>query len=244
MHQGNQTHQDDIPPRSTIDSPAMGQRIYDTTRVVRTSQIAFIRNRLDQGLYPATVAGVAAVMAQMESQVQDPLLSISITSGFPGIQRSMTFQNGMWSGDDLTHHFHDDKASISYNLSSGGIHQNQSLQIPADAPLPPPPPVLTSLPTARAGEPPGSLTRQPPSAPPDLTNRPLADHAVISDLQAVTVNPHYSDFMRSMEQLWPELRQFTLPTVTFQNDNATNVQPAISFLHVNLLPEQEDIRAR
>ena len=104
MHQENQAHQDDLPPRSTVESPSMGQRIHDTTRVVRTSQTAFIRDRLDQGLSPATVAGVAVIIAQMESQVQAPLLSISITSGFPGFQRSMTFQNGVWSGHDLTHH--------------------------------------------------------------------------------------------------------------------------------------------
>ena len=71
-------------------------------------------------------------------------------------------------------------------------------------------------PTARAGEPPGSLSRQPPPAPPDLSNRPIAEHAVISALQAVAVNPHYSDFIRSMEQLRPELRQVTLPTSLFK----------------------------
>ena len=169
--------------------------IYDTTRVLRTSQTAFIRDRLDQGLSPATVAGVTAVIAQMGSQVQTPLLSISIISGFPGFQRSMTFQNVTWSGHDLTHHFHDDRASISYNPSSGGMHQKQSLQIPADPPLPPPLPVPTSLPTVRAGEPPSSLSRQPPPAPPDLSNRPIAEHAVISALQAVAVNPHYYDFI-------------------------------------------------
>ena len=62
MHQENQAHQDDILLRSTMESPSTGQRNYDTTRVVRTSQIAFIRDRLDQGLSPATVAGLAAVI--------------------------------------------------------------------------------------------------------------------------------------------------------------------------------------
>ena len=65
MHQESQAHQDDLTPRSTVESPSMGQRIYDTTRVVRTSQTAFIRDRLDKGLSPATVAGVAAIIAQM-----------------------------------------------------------------------------------------------------------------------------------------------------------------------------------
>ena len=92
MNQGNDGS-NNVPPRSSDDSPALGQRVYDTARVQRTPQIAFIRDRLDQGLSPATVAGVAAIIAQMESQVQAPMLTISITSGFPGFQRSMTYQD-------------------------------------------------------------------------------------------------------------------------------------------------------
>ena len=65
--------------------------VYDTARVQRTSQVAFIRDRLDQCLSPAAVAGVAAIIAQIGSQIQAPMLTISITSGFPGFQRSMTF---------------------------------------------------------------------------------------------------------------------------------------------------------
>ena len=120
-----------VPPRSSDDSPALGQRVYDTARVRRTPQIAFIRDRLDQGLSPATVAGVAAIIAQMESQIQAPMLTISITSGFPGFQRSMTYQDGVWHGHDLTHHFTDDRAAISYSPANGGVHQTRSLQIPS-----------------------------------------------------------------------------------------------------------------
>ena len=110
--------------------PLMGQRVYDTARVQRTSQVAFIRDRLDQGLSPATVAGVAAIIAQMESQIQAPMLTLSITSGFPGFKRSMTFQDGVWSGHDLTHHFTDDRAAISYSPANGGVHQTSSMQMP------------------------------------------------------------------------------------------------------------------
>ena len=131
MNHGDQDHTDEIPPRCSNESPAMGQRVYDTARVQRTSQVAFIRDRLDQGLSPATVAGVAAVIAQMESQTQAPMLTISITSGFPGFQRSMTFQEGVWSGHDLTHHVTDDRAAISYSLANGGVHQTRSMQVPS-----------------------------------------------------------------------------------------------------------------
>ena len=77
MHQGNNgNHEDqsDIPPRSTDDSPAMRQKIYDTARVQRTSQASFIQDRLDHVMSPATVAGVAAIIAQMESHAQAPSL--------------------------------------------------------------------------------------------------------------------------------------------------------------------------
>ena len=71
-----------------------------------------------------------------------------------------------------------------------------------------------------------------------MTNRPLAEQAVISALQAVAVDPHYTDFMRSMEQCWPELRQIVLPTVTIQNENAVATQPAMTVPHVNPLSVQ------
>ena len=208
MNQGDQDRNNEIPPRYSDDPPAMGQRVYDTARVQRTSQVAFIRDRLDQGLSPATVAGMAALIAQMESKIQASMLTISITSGFFGFQRSMTFQDGVWSGHDLTHHFTDDRAAISYSLAKGGVHQTRSMQVPSCPPPPPLPPITVPQPAARAAEHPGSQTRPPASAPPNMTNRPLAEQAVISALQAVAVDPHYADFMRSIERCWPELRQF------------------------------------
>ena len=232
MNQGNDGS-NNVPPRSSDDSPALGQRVYDTARVQRTPQIAFIRDRLDQGLSPATVAGVAAIIAQMESQVQAPMLTISITSGFPGFQRSMTYQDGVWHGHDLTHHFTDDRAAISYSPANGGVHQTRSLQIPSCPPPPPPPPPAST---------PQTVVRARTSAPtvPNLPNQPMAEQAVISALQAVAINPNYVDFMRSMEQCWPELRRIALPTVTIRNENVTSTQTsqdAITIPHVN--PQSE-----
>ena len=237
MNQGDQDRNNEIPPRCYDDSPAMGQRVYDTARVQRTSQVPFIRDQLDQGLSPATVAEVATVIAQMESRIQAAMLTISITSGFPGFQRSMTFQDGVWSGHDPTHHFTDDRAAISYSSANGGVHQTRSMQVPPRPP-PPPPPISVPQPTARAGEPPGSQASPPAPTPPNMTNKPLTEQAVISALQAVAVDPHYTDFMRSLERCWPELRQIALPTVTIQNENAVATQPAMNVPHVNPLSEQ------
>ena len=93
-------------------------------------------------------------------------------------------------------------------------------------------------PVVRAGEPPGSPASTSAPAIPNLTNRPVAEQAVISALQAVAINPHYADFMRSMERRWPELRQIALPTITIQNENATPTPNAVTIPHVNPQSEQ------
>ena len=165
------------------------------------------------------------------------MVTVSITSGFPGFQRSMTFQNGVLSGHDLTHHFTDDRASISYSSANGGVHQTRSLQVPPCSP-PPPPPMSMPQPAVRAGEPSGSQARPTALVLPNLTNRPIAEQAVVSALQAVAVNPHYADFMRSMERYWPGLRQIALPTVTIQNETAAPAEPAVTVTHVKPLSEQ------
>ena len=94
-----------VPPGTPAESPLMAQRIYDNTSVVRISQAVIVGVRLTAGITPATVIALAAVIAQMESQLQAPHLSVTITSAFPGFQRSMSYQNGTWSGHDLTHRF-------------------------------------------------------------------------------------------------------------------------------------------
>ena len=110
--------------------------IYDTSAVYRISQASLVRDRIANGVSPAMRTRIAAKMPQMESQIQAPLLSVTITSAFLGFQRSKTYQNGTWSGHDLTHHFHDDRAPISYSSVSRGVQQNRHLQLFAAPPLP------------------------------------------------------------------------------------------------------------
>ena len=140
-----------VPSRTPTYSPDTGQRIYDTATVRRISQAALVRDRLTNGVSPPTVTRLAAMIAQMESQIQAPLLSV--ISAFSAFQRSMTFQHDTWSGHDVTHHFHDDHVSISYCSASGGVQQNGSLQFFATPPLTQP-----TLPTTQpqAREPAGS----------------------------------------------------------------------------------------
>ena len=145
----------------------------------------------------------------METQLQSPLLSVTITSAFPGYQRSMRYQNGTWSGHNLTHHFNDDRASISHSSTNGGLPQNRpprkfaALTLPQQ-PLPP-----------QAGLPAGSSASSSHlPIPPDMSGRPITEQAILAALQAMATNPDYSDFMRTMEQHWPGLRTITLPHVT------------------------------
>ena len=113
----------------------MGQRV--TAQVQRVSQTELVINNLEAGISPAMVTGLAAVFAQLQSQEQVPMLTISITASIPGYQRSLFFGNGVWSGYDLTHHFYDDRSSLSYGPPHNRKEQGQSLQLPSN-PLPPP----------------------------------------------------------------------------------------------------------
>ena len=67
----------------------MEQRITHTVSVHRISAAALVKDRLSNGLSPSTVAGLAAMLAQMELQTQAPLplLSVTLTSAFAGFQR-------------------------------------------------------------------------------------------------------------------------------------------------------------
>ena len=172
----------------------MGQRIYDTSSVHRISQGALVRHLLTTGISPATVTEIVVMIAQMESQIQAPFLSVTITSAFPGFQRSMTYQSGTWSGHDLTHHFHDHRASISYSSASRGVRQNRPRQLFA-ATAPPQQTLPTALAQAReSASSPASSPRIP--TPPDMSNCPITEQARMSALQAMAANLDYSDFMR------------------------------------------------
>ena len=74
----NEPSDGSLPPRTPTESPSMGQRIYDTLSVLRISQEALVRDRLKDGFSPATVVGLVAMIGQVESQIQAPLLSVTI----------------------------------------------------------------------------------------------------------------------------------------------------------------------
>ena len=80
----------------------------------RVTPVDAVIANLNDGVSSDAVTGLAAVLAQMESQLYIPMVTLTITSSLSGFQRSMAFQNSVWSGHHLTHHFFDER----------GPHQN------------------------------------------------------------------------------------------------------------------------
>ena len=73
----------------------------------------------------------------------------------------------------------------------------------------------------------GSPVCRPAPTLPDLADRPIAEQAVVSDLQAVATNPYYIDFMQTIEQYWPDLRTVTLQTITTSNTKRDHAERPI-----------------
>ena len=189
------------------------------------------------------------MIARMESQGQAPLLSVTITSAFSSFQRLMTFQNGIWFGHDVTHHFNDDPVSISYSSTRKDVPQNRPLQLHATPPQVPPQPAMPAI-QPQVREPAGSPEHPPRlPTPPDMATCPLSEQAIMSALQAMAANPDYSDFMRTMEQNWPELRTITLPGFTIQMflrplHTRLPRSPRLTFQQINrVTPEMEHLSA-
>ena len=59
----------------------------------------------------AAVAGITALLAQLETQPTLASLALSIVADVAGYKRTMTCRNGVWDGYDLTHPFLDDRST-------------------------------------------------------------------------------------------------------------------------------------
>ena len=118
--------------------PAHAQPSQDADRTQRINQVQFIEERLRNGLLPAAVAGITALLAQLETQPTLPSLAVSIVADVAGYKRTMTCRNGVRDCDDLTHPFLDDRSTAVRGPSvQTTIEQDATLQIPfANVPLP------------------------------------------------------------------------------------------------------------
>ena len=83
--------------------PASAPPNQDAARAQRSNQVQFIEERLRNGISPAAVAGITALLAPLETQPTLPSLEVSIVADVAGYKRTMTCRNGAWDGYDLTH---------------------------------------------------------------------------------------------------------------------------------------------
>ena len=100
----------------------------------------FIEERLRNIISPAGVAGITALLAQLETQPTLPSLAVSIVADVAGYKRTMTCRNGVWDGYDLTHPFLDDRSTaVRCPSVQTTVEQEATLRIPlANVPLPQP----------------------------------------------------------------------------------------------------------
>ena len=112
----------------------------DVARTQRVRQVQSIEERMRNGISPAAIAGITALLAQLEMQPTLPSLAVSIVADVAGYKRTMTCRNGTWDGYDLTHPFLDDRSYVVRGPSVlTVIEQEATLAIPmANVPMPQP----------------------------------------------------------------------------------------------------------
>ena len=120
--------------------PAEPQPNQNAARTQRVNQVQFIEERLRNGISPAAVTGITALLAQLETQPTLPSIDVSIVADVAGYKRTMTCRNGVWDGYDLTHPFLDDRSTTLRGPSvQTTLEQEATLRIPlAIVPMPQP----------------------------------------------------------------------------------------------------------
>ena len=219
--------------------PATGPnstRPQESARAQRVNQAQYVEERLRNGLPPVAVAGVAALLTQLETMQTLPSVSLSIVAEVAGYRRTLTCTNNAWDGYDLTHQFLDERSTAVHGPSQGTrFEQEASLRmVPVNVPSLPPisapnpvhmtptyagspsfgapygTPQMTMQapvnPSASDREPSGS--RLPPVPNLNLVGRSTSEQAVIVALQAVANYPNSSDFVRAVEQRIPGLANY------------------------------------
>ena len=120
--------------------PAQPQPNQNAARTQRVNQVQFIEERQRNGISPAAVAGITALLAQLETQPTLPSLAVSIVADVAGYKHTMTCRNGVWDGNDLTHPFLDDRSTTVRGPSvQTTLEQEATLRIPlVNVPMPQP----------------------------------------------------------------------------------------------------------
>ena len=219
--------------------PATGPssaRPQESARAQRVNQAQYVEDRLRNGLPPVAIAGVAALLTQLDTMQMLPGVSLSIVTEVAGYRRAITCTNSAWDGYDLTHQFLDERSTAVYGPSQGTrFEQEASLRMmPTNVPslpstsAPNPVPMTATYSGSPAfGAPYGtqqmtlqapvnqpvsdrepSGSRLPPAPNLNLIGRSTGEQAVIVALQAVANYPYSSDFVRAVEKRIPGLANY------------------------------------
>ena len=102
-------------PNNTVPIPTTGpysNRSQESpARAQRTNQVQYVEERLRNGLSPLAVAGVAALLTQLDTMQMLPGVSVSLVTEVAGYRRTLTCQNNAWDGHDLTHQILDERST-------------------------------------------------------------------------------------------------------------------------------------
>ena len=132
-------------PNNTVPIPTTGPHSNRSqelpARAQRTNQVQYVEERLRNGLSPLAVAGVAALLTQLDTMQTLPGVSVSLVTEVAGYRRTLTCQNNAWDGHDLTHQFLDERSTTMLGPSQGTrFEQEASLcMVPASVATMPPP---------------------------------------------------------------------------------------------------------
>ena len=111
--------------------PASASPHHDPARGERSNQVQYIEESVPNDIWPAAVAGISALLAQLETQATLPSLAVSLVADVAGFKRTMTCRNGVWYGCDLTHPFLDDRSTVVRGPSvNNSIEQEATLRLP------------------------------------------------------------------------------------------------------------------
>ena len=117
--------------------PAGTVHSYDAARWQRVNQDQYLAEKLRNGISPAVVADLTALLAQLAAQQTLPSLVKSIVADVSGYERSIKWcRNDEWDGYYHTHQFLDDR---QHPCMGQGITRrlNRTLRISPCAPVQP-----------------------------------------------------------------------------------------------------------
>ena len=178
-------------PNNTVPISTTGPHANRTqelpARAQRTNQVQYVEERVRNGLSPLAVAGVAALLTQLDTMQTLPGVSVSLVTEVAGYRRTLTCQNNAWDGHDLTHQFLDERSTTMLGPSQGTrFEQEASLcMVPASVAtmppphmvaLPPPAPNPVPMTPTYSGSPAfGTSYRAPHMVLQTTTNAPVSD---------------------------------------------------------------------